>query len=317
MLSVEPILDRTFFRSGAETLLVGRRGLERVLGFVGGLVVVFLASAAVVEVVMGLVAAGLGLGRLVAVVVLEVVVEVVVLLFTALPLALLGRLRSADGDFAEVFLASAGFPSVLIEVGLLGGEAVVVLVPAVAVTGDVAVVFRVVGVLRAGAREVADDGAFEREVLFSVDFASETFGLVSFGVRVEGREVLVAGRLGVAEGGAVVGLVGFLFGPGVAEAGRLGLVAARGLAFGAAGLADGVEAAGFVFFSGLGGSSLLGGAVISFPVTASAGLVSSGFTFSCLCWLTPLAFSCFGFSRSGAAALAGRAGTPLDLVGLM
>lgn len=32
-----------------------------------------------------------------------------------------------------------------------------------------------------------------------------------------------------------------------------------------------------VFFSGLGGSSLLGGAVMSFPVTASAGLVSSGF----------------------------------------
>lgn len=33
----------------------------------------------------------------------------------------------------------------------------------------------------------------------------------------------------------------------------------------------------FVFFSGLGGSSLFGGAVISFPVTASAGLGSSGF----------------------------------------
>lgn len=33
----------------------------------------------------------------------------------------------------------------------------------------------------------------------------------------------------------------------------------------------------FVFFSGLGGSSLLGGAVISFPVTAPAALVSSGF----------------------------------------
>lgn len=33
----------------------------------------------------------------------------------------------------------------------------------------------------------------------------------------------------------------------------------------------------FVFFSGLGGSSLLGGAVMSFPVTASAALGSSGF----------------------------------------
>lgn len=33
----------------------------------------------------------------------------------------------------------------------------------------------------------------------------------------------------------------------------------------------------FVFFSGLGGSSLLGGAVMSFPVTTSAALGSSGF----------------------------------------
>lgn len=48
----------------------------------------------------------------------------------------------------------------------------------------------------------------------------------------------------------------------MAEAGRLGLVAAAGLAFVAVGFADGVDAAGFVFFSGLGGSSLLGGAVM-------------------------------------------------------
>lgn len=167
MLSVDPILERTFFRSGAETLLVGRDGLETVLGLVGAFAVVFLASAVVVEVVVGLVAAGLGLGRLVAAPgkggALEVVVEgVVALLFTAFPVALFGRLDSAtiiiaigggkggktmgqrlfmqtcsrctaallnkhspeqggfnwtklpDGDFAEVFLASAGFASVLI-----------------------------------------------------------------------------------------------------------------------------------------------------------------------------------------------------------
>lgn len=58
---------------------------------------------------------------------------------------------------------------------------------------------------------------------------------------MEGRAVLVAGRLVVV---AAVGLVGFLFGPGAAEAGRLGLVA-RGLAFAAAGLAEDVAAAGF------------------------------------------------------------------------
>lgn len=100
MLSVDPILERTFFRSGAETLLVGRGGLETVLGLVGALAVVFLASAVVAEVVVGLVAAGLGLGRLVAtpgkVGALEAVVEgVVALLFTAFPVALLGRLKSA------------------------------------------------------------------------------------------------------------------------------------------------------------------------------------------------------------------------------
>jgi len=36
--------------------------------------------------------------------------------------------------------------------------------------------------------------------------------------------------------------------PGVAEAGRLGLVAAAGLAFVAVGFADGVDAAGFMGF---------------------------------------------------------------------
>lgn len=61
--------------------------------------------------------------------------------------------------------------------------------------------------------------------------------------------VPVAGRLAVvAAGGPAVGLLGFLFGPGVAEAGRLGLVADRGLAFVAAGFVDGVDVAGFTFF---------------------------------------------------------------------
>lgn len=217
MLSVEPILERTFFRSGAAALLVGRSGLGAALGLVAAFAGGFFASAAVVEVVVvGLVAAGLGLGRLVAapgtavvLVVVVVVVEVVALLFTVLPAALLGRARSADGDFAVVFLASAGFASVLMDVGLLGGEAVVLFAPAVAVTGEVAVV-RVAVVLLAAARG-ADDGGFESEVLLSGLFASVTFGLISFGVRVEGRVALLAGRLGVVvAGGPAVGLVGFL-----------------------------------------------------------------------------------------------------------
>ena len=77
------------------------------LGLVGALAVVFLASAVAVEVAVGLVAAGLVLGRLVAtpgkVGALEAVVEgVVALLFTAFPVALLGRLKSATIIIATV-----------------------------------------------------------------------------------------------------------------------------------------------------------------------------------------------------------------------
>lgn len=65
---------------------------------------------------------------------------------------------------------------------------------------------------------------------------------------MEGRVALVVGRLGVAAAaGPAVGLVAFLFWPGVVEAGRLvGAAAAdTGLVFVAAGLA-GVEADGFM-----------------------------------------------------------------------
>lgn len=200
------------------------------LGLAGTLAAGFLASAVVAEVVVGLVAAGLGLGRLVATPgkagALEEVVGVVALLFTAFPVALLGRLKSADGDFAVVFLASAGFASVLMDVGLFGGEVAVFFAAVAVATGDAAVVLGATGLLLTVVLEVADVGGFESEVRLSVVFASTTFGLVSFGARVEGRVVLVAGRLVVvAEVGPAVGLVGFLFRPGVAEGGRLGLVA--------------------------------------------------------------------------------------------
>lgn len=284
MLSVDPILDRMFFRSGAETLLVGRGGLGTVLVLSGALTVDgFLDSGVALDAVVGLAAAGLGLGRLMATpgeagVPGVVAVGVVVLLFAEFAGALFGRLRSADGDFAVVFLASASFVSVLIDVGLLGGEAAVFLGPDAVVTGDAAVVLGVAGLTFTAARGVVADSGFESEVRLSGLFASVTFGLVSLGVKVEGRVVLVAGRLGVvAEVGPAVGLVGFLFWPGVAEAGRLGLVVDSGLVFIAAGFADGVDAEGLVFFSGLGGSSLFGGAVMSLPVTSSTDFISSGF----------------------------------------
>lgn len=76
-----------------------------------------------------------------------------------------------------------------------------------------------------------------------------TFGLASLGVKVEGRAELVARRLGAvaaAEDGPVVGLVAFLFWPGVAEAGRLvgAAVVGTGLVFAAADFTAGVEAEG-------------------------------------------------------------------------
>lgn len=108
MLSVEPILERTFLRSGLEALLGGRGALLvlpvlPVLTLLPTLAVVFLASADTVEAVAALGAELLGLGRLEgapgALGELEVAVEgVVVLLLVALPGALLGRPRSAVGS---------------------------------------------------------------------------------------------------------------------------------------------------------------------------------------------------------------------------
>lgn len=98
-MSVDPILDRTFFRSGAEALLAGRGGLDTVLAFAGAFAVVgFLASAVVavavavaVVVAAGLGVAGLGLGRLAA----PGTAAVPAPGLTALPVALFGRLTSA------------------------------------------------------------------------------------------------------------------------------------------------------------------------------------------------------------------------------
>lgn len=281
MLSVEPTLERTWRRSGPAALAGrGARAAGPVLLLVLGaaLPAALLASADTVEAVAALGVAALGLGRLGAVPgTLEAAVEgVVALLLVVLPGALLGRLESAEGDLAGGFLASAGFASVLMDVGLLGGVGAVVLAAAAAVTGDGAVVRGAAEELLEGVLGVVQDGGLERDVLFSAGFASATFGLVSFGVRVEGRVLLVPGRLEVVPGaGAALGLVGFLFVPGVAELGRLGLVLPEGLALAAAALAVEEDAAGLVFFSGLGGSSLLGGAVMSFPLTASAALGSS------------------------------------------
>lgn len=65
MLSVDPILERMFFRSGADTLVGGRGGLGTGLVLGATLSVdAFLKSVAVLAVPDSLGAAGLGLGRL-------------------------------------------------------------------------------------------------------------------------------------------------------------------------------------------------------------------------------------------------------------
>lgn len=139
-------------RSGAEALLVGRGGLDTVLAFTGAFALVgFLASAAA-AVVAGLGAAGLGLGRLAApgtaAAPALALAAFPVALFGRLKSAaivIVGKGKKArqsptdvpgllnkhsaerggidgggngarlpEGDFAVVFLASAGFASVLI-----------------------------------------------------------------------------------------------------------------------------------------------------------------------------------------------------------
>lgn len=281
MLSVDPILERIFFRSGADTLVGGRGGLGTGLVLGATLTVeAFLESTDVLPGPESLGAAGLGRlpGRageeVVGVVALLLAVEEVEVLF--------GQLGSADEDFAVVFLASVDLASVLTAEGLLGGELAVlrgldalVLVSAVDGRG-------VAGLLFTPGRGVeADEGGFEGEVRFSRFFPSVPFGFASLGVKVEGRVVPVAGRLGAvaAAVGPAVGLEAFLFGPGVAEAGRLvgAAVVGAGLVFAAADFTVGVEAEGLAFFSGLSGSSLLGGAAMSFCVVVAAS-VAAGFT---------------------------------------
>lgn len=115
MFSVEPTLERTFFRSGAEALVARRLSLgvvELGLAEVG-----FLSMEGVVEGREGM---GVGLTRVGATPAAGAVPLRVVVFFMELVEVLFGRLKSAGTDFAVIFLTSAGFPSVLIAVGFLG-----------------------------------------------------------------------------------------------------------------------------------------------------------------------------------------------------
>lgn len=142
----------------------------------------------------------------------------VVFLFTELAEVVFERFKSAGADLAVILLTSAAFPSVLVEMGLLGrGVAGLLLIGPVEtrVEGDVA--FETVGmVLGPGLR--ADTG-LDGEVRFSGILASVIgFGFPSLAGRVEGLVVAVAaaGRLGGAAGTEPEArLMGFLFNPPV------------------------------------------------------------------------------------------------------
>lgn len=223
---------------------------------------------------------------------------VVALLLPEFTGAVFGRLKSADLAVVVIFLASTGFASALMVVGLLGMVFLGAwpVVEATATAGTIAAL----GVPVAGftaARGVTPANGFETGVLFSGLLIgllrSRPFGFISLGVKVadrgvveslgvklEGRAELDPGRLGVEEATGA-GLLVVLPGGGVD---CLGLVVEAGLPLAAAGLAEAATAEGFDFFSGLGGSSLLGGAVI-LPAMASAADDASKFTFSGFCRL--------------------------------
>lgn len=148
----------------------------------------------------------------------------VVFLFIELVEVVFERLKSAGTDLAVILLTSAGFPSVLVEVGLFG-KGVAGLLLLGPVEGDV--VLGTVGVVLGPGLRAGVDAGLEGEVRFSGVLASVTgFGFTSLAGRVEGLAVAVAaaGRLcGAAGTEPEARLMGFLFNPPeVVGAGCLG-----------------------------------------------------------------------------------------------
>ena len=168
MFSVEPTLERTLFRSGAETVVARRLTLgAEELGLVE---VGFLSTERAPEERLG---ADMGLTRVEVIPAGGAAPVGVVFLFTELAEVVFERLKSAEADLAVILLTSAGFPSVLMLVGLLGRvvAGLLLLGPVeTRVEGDVA--FETVGVvLGPGLRAGADEG-LDGEVRFSATLAS-------------------------------------------------------------------------------------------------------------------------------------------------
>lgn len=231
MFSVEPTLERTFLRSGAEVLVVRRLGLgaeELDLAEMG-----FFSMEGVTE--DDREGTGVGLGRLGATPAGTLAPETVVLFFTELVDVFFVRFKSTGVDFVVIFLTSAGFPSVLMAVGLLGSAVVEVRLLGPAEARVVAtVVFGPVWMLLEPGLVAEAEACLDGDTRFSVIFASVVgLGLTSFEGKVEDLVVVAAGRLGGAAGTKPEArLMGFLFNPPeVMGAGCLGREVGCVLAF--------------------------------------------------------------------------------------
>lgn len=230
MFSVEPTLARTFFRSGVDVLVVGRLSLgaeELGLADVG-----FLSVARVPE---GRGDVTVGLTRLGATPAGGAAPGTMAFFFMVLLEVLFERPKSAGADFVTIFLTSAGFPSVLMPVGLLGrGMGALLLLGPAEAREAAAVAFGTVWVLlEPGLKDGAEAG-LDGVVFFSGIFASATgLGFTSFEGEMEGLAVVAAGRLGGAAGTEPEArLMGFLVDPPkVVGAGCLGREVGCVLAF--------------------------------------------------------------------------------------
>lgn len=229
MFSVEPTLERTFFRSGAGAAVAGRLSLgaeELGLAAAG-----FLSREGDVE---GR-ESGVGLTRVGATAAVGAAPARVVVFFTELVGMLLERLKSAGTDFTTVFLASAGLPSVLIAAGLLdAGTGGLLLLGPMEAGAAADVTFGVAEVLLGPGLRAGAEAGLDGKACFSETFASAMcFGFASLADKVEVLAVAAAGRLGGAAGTKPEArLMGFLFTPAeVVGAGCLGTGVSCVLAF--------------------------------------------------------------------------------------
>lgn len=232
MFSVEPTLERTLFRSGAEAVVARRLSLgAEQLGLAK---VAFLSTERATE---GREGAGVGLARVEAIPAGGADPVGVEFLFTELVEAVFERLRSAGADLAVILLTSAGFPSVLVVLGLLGwGVAGLLLLGPVETRAEGEVAFEAVGVVLGPGLRAGADASLDGDVRFSGILASVIgFGFTSLAGRVEGLAVAVAaaGRLSGAAGTEPEArLMGFLLNPPeVVGAGCLGREVGCVLAF--------------------------------------------------------------------------------------